>query len=135
MAVNKYGNRKIVVDGISFDSKEEARYYELLKRKKAKGEIINFELQPRYILQPAFKHNGKTIRSITYTADFLVYHLNGSEEVIDVKGMETQQGIMRRKMFWHKFPELNLTWVCRNLKYGDADGWIEYDELKKRRKK
>ena len=131
--MSKYNNAKIVVDGITFDSKDEAKYYELLKAKRAAGEIINFELQPQYILQPSFKKDGKTIRAITYTADFLIYHLDGTEEAVDIKGMETQQGIMRRKMFWSKFPDLKLTWICRSLKYG-IDGWIEYDELKKRRK-
>ena len=134
MTTGKYNNRKIVVDGITFDSKDEALYYELLKEKKANGLILNYELQPQYELQPSFKRDGKTVRAITYTADFLIYHNDGTEEVVDIKGMETQQGIMRRKMFWHKYPELKLTWLSRSLKYGDADGWIEYDDLKKWRK-
>lgn len=133
--MNKYNNKKTVIDGIRFDSKEEAKYYELLKRKRAEGEIQNYELQPKYILQPSFKRDGKTIRAITYTPDFLVYHTDGTEEIIDIKGMETQQGLMRRKMFWHKYPDLKLTWLSRSIKWGDADGWIDYDELKRRRKK
>lgn len=135
MTTGKHNNRKIVVDGITFDSKDEARYYELLKKKKAAGLILNYELQPQYELQPAFKRDGKTVRAITYTADFLIYHKDGTEEVVDIKGMETQQGIMRRKMFWHKYPDLKLTWLARSLKYGDADGWMDYDELKRRRRK
>ena len=134
MTTGKYNNRKITVDQIRFDSQEESRFYELLKRMKANGEILNFELQPKYLLQPAFKYNGKTVRAITYTADFLVYHLDGTEEVVDIKGMETQQGIMRRKMFWHKYPDLKLTWLSRSIKYGDENGWIDYEELKRRRK-
>ena len=134
MTTGKYNNNRITVDGIRFQSKHEALYYELLKEKKAAGLIVNYELQPQYELQPSFKRDGKTVRAITYTADFLVYHLDGTEEVVDIKGMETQQGIMRRKMFWHKYPGLKLTWLCRNLKHGDENGWIEYEELKKRRK-
>ena len=34
-------------------------------------------------------------------------------------------------MMWSKYPETNLTFICRNLKYG---GWIEYDQLKKLRR-
>ena len=132
--MSKYNNDWTTVDGIRFQSKEEARYYELLKRKRAEGKIQNFEFQPKYELQPSFKYAGKTIRAITYTADFLIYHLDGTEEVVDIKGMETQQGIMRRKMFLYKYRNLKLTWLCRSLKYGDADGWIEFEELKKRRK-
>lgn len=133
MARSKYGAKKIVVDGIKFDSKDEAAYYQYLLKQKAQGKILNFELQPKYELQPSFKKNGKTYRAITYAPDFLIYHLDGSEELIDVKGMSTQQGEMRKKLFEYKFPNLKLTWVARSLKYG-VDGWIEYDELKKKRR-
>lgn len=130
---SKYGAKKIVIDGITFDSKDEGRYYLYLKELKAKDKILNFERQPKYELQPSFKKYGKTHRAITYAPDFLIYHLDGSEELIDVKGTETQQGNMRRKMFDYKYPDLKLTWVARSLKYSSS-GWIEYDELKKIRK-
>ncbi|QDY32692.1 DUF1064 domain-containing protein [Clostridium sporogenes] len=130
---SKYGARKIVIDGITFDSKDEGRYYLYLKELKAKDKILNFEQQPKYELQPSFKKHGKTHRAITYAPDFLIYHLDGSEELIDVKGTETQQGNMRRKMFDYKYPDLKLTWVARSLKYSST-GWIEYDELKKIRR-
>ena len=132
--MTKYNNKKIVADGILFDSKEEYRYYELLKQKKAQGLIVNFELQPKYLLQPLFKYNGKTIRAIHYIADFLIYHLDGTEEVIDIKGMAVPVALMKRKMMQYRYPELKLTWLSRSVKWGDTDGWIEYDELKKRRK-
>ncbi|MBD5572367.1 DUF1064 domain-containing protein [Clostridium botulinum] len=130
---SKYGAKKIVIDGITFDSKDEGKYYEYLKKLKSQEKILNFELQPKYELQPSFKKYGKTHRAITYAPDFLIYHLDGSEELIDVKGTETQQGNMRRKMFDYKYPDLKLTWVSRSLKYSST-GWIEYDELKKIRR-
>ncbi|HIG0358897.1 MAG: DUF1064 domain-containing protein [Clostridium sp.] len=130
---SKYGAKKIVIDGITFDSKDEGRYYLYLKELKAKDKILNFERQPKYELQPSFKKYGKTHKAITYAPDFLIYHLDGSEELIDVKGTETQQGNMRRKMFDYKYPDLKLTWISRSLKYSST-GWIEYDELKKIRR-
>ncbi|NFC47382.1 DUF1064 domain-containing protein [Clostridium botulinum] len=130
---SKYGAKKIVIDGITFDSKDEGKYYLYLKELKAKDKISNFEQQPKYELQPSFKKYGKTYRAITYAPDFLIYHLDGSEELIDVKGTETQQGNMRRKMFDYKYPDLKLTWISRSLKYSST-GWIEYDELKKIRR-
>mgnify|MGYP006882852586 FL=1 len=39
--------------------------------------------------------------------------------------------LLKRKMMWAKYPETNLTFICRNLKYG---GWVEYDTLKKLRR-
>lgn len=134
MTNSKYGAKKITIDGITFDSKDEGKYYLYLKELKFKGEILNFELQPKYELQPSFKKCGKTYRAITYAPDFLIYHLDGTEELIDVKGMSTQQGEMRRKMFDYKYPELKLTWVARSLKYSST-GWIEYGELKRIRAK
>ncbi len=131
---SKYKSEKIVVDGITFDSKDEAKYYEYLKMKRAKGLIENFELQPKYVLIPGFKKNGKTYRAVTYTPDFLIYHLDGTQELIDVKGFSTQQGELRKKLFEYRYPELKLTWIARNLKFGDEHGWIGYEELQKKRK-
>ncbi|WP_125153118.1 DUF1064 domain-containing protein [Clostridium rectalis] len=133
MVKSKYKSEKITVDGITFDSKDEAKYYEYLKSKKAKGQILNFELQPKYVLIPPFKKNGKTYRAMTYTPDFLVYHLDESEELIDVKGFSTQQGEIRKKLFDYKYQNIKLTWVARSLKYSQT-GWIEYDKLKKIRR-
>lgn len=133
--LSKYNAKKITIDGIRFDSKNEAKYYEYLKLMKSQGKIDNFELQPKYELQPKFKKYGKTIRAINYIADFLIYHLDGTEEVIDVKGMATPVALQKRKEFDYKYPNLKLTWICRNIKYGDKHGWIEYDELQKIKRK
>lgn len=132
--MSKYNSEKIVIDGITFDSKMEGMYYEYLKKLKSKGQIENFELQPKFVLIPSFKYKGKTERATTYTLDFLIYHLDGREEYIDVKGNETPQGIIKFKMLKHQHPEMDFKWIARSLKYGN-DGWIEYGELKKVRSK
>ena len=131
--MNKYRNKKVEIDGIKFDSKDEAQYYLYLKKQKEDGKIKDFGLQQKFELQPSFKKDGKSHRAITYTVDFAVYKWNGEVEYIDVKGMETQQGLLRKKLFDYKYPELKLIWVAKSLKYG-VDGWIEYGELKKKRK-
>lgn len=131
--MSKYKSKKITADGNTFDSIDEYRYYEYLISKKTKGEIVNFELQPKYTMIPAFKKYGKTHRAVTYTPDFLVYHVDGSEELIDVKGYSTQQGELRRKLFDYLNPKIKLTWISRSLKYSET-GWIDYCELRKIRK-
>lgn len=69
--MNKYGNRKIIVDNIKFDSiKESIRYKELVLLQKT-GKIQDLKLQPRFLLQESFKKNGKTYRKIEYVADFM----------------------------------------------------------------
>ncbi|KAB8139283.1 DUF1064 domain-containing protein [Gracilibacillus oryzae] len=96
---SKYGNRKTKVDGHTFDSKLEAKYYgELLLRKKA-GEIKSFKLQPRYELQPTYKKDNKTVRKIEYVADFLIEYADGSIEVVDIKGHITKEFALKRKIF------------------------------------
>ena len=44
----KYGNIKVTIDGHSFDSKVEARYYGQLKIMQKGGLILGFDLQPKF---------------------------------------------------------------------------------------
>lgn len=127
---SKYNAKTVELDGYIFDSKLEARYYELLKEKQKNDEILFFRVQPIYQLQETFKKYNKTFRRIDYIADFEVHHLDGSIEVVDVKGVETEAFKIKRKLFEHKYP-YKLSLVTYVKKYG---GWIELDELKKRRK-
>ena len=53
----KYNSNKIIIDGTKFDSKDEAKYYEYLKQMKFEGKILNFELQPKFILIPKFQYS------------------------------------------------------------------------------
>src|SRR5690554_128886 len=105
---SKYNNQKTMVDGIKFDSKKEAEYYCQLKLLKQAGKIKDYGLQPRYELQPAFKKNGKKYRAITYIADFVITNNDGTTEVVDIKGVETQVFKIKRKLFEYKYPDLNL---------------------------
>ncbi|WP_249323475.1 DUF1064 domain-containing protein [Wansuia hejianensis] len=105
---NKYRNIKTQVDGITFDSKKEAEYYCKLKLLKQAGEIKDFGLQPRYELQPTFRKNGTTYRAITYVADFIITNLDGTTEVVDIKGVETQVFKIKQKLFEYMYPDLSL---------------------------
>ena len=102
---NKYGAKKTKVDGVIFDSGMEAEFYALLKDSK---EVVCFELQPRYLLQEAFKKEGKTIRKIEYVADFKVLYKDKTFEVIDVKGQVTDVFKLKKKLFDKRYPELKL---------------------------
>ena len=106
---NKYHAVKTEVDGIKFDSRAEAtRYCELKLMQKAK-KIKSLKLQPKYILQEAFACNGKKIRAITYTADFSYFECSTEKSVVeDVKGLETEVFKIKKKLFLHQFPWLDL---------------------------
>ena len=43
--MNKFKNKKIVVDGVMFDSKKEAEYWRVLKTRQDFGEIENLRRQ------------------------------------------------------------------------------------------
>ena len=134
MKPTKYKNKKVVADGYSFDSIAERDYYYKLKNEKATGKIIDFELQPKFVLQEKFKHRTEgNIREIAYIADFRVIPLNRDEYIIDIKGMATAKALVFRKMFLKIYPYHDLIWLVKSKKYGD-DGWICYFKLQKIRR-
>lgn len=119
------------LDGIVFDSALELRYYrDVLLPLVESGEVVEYELQKPYELQPKFVHDGRTVQAIRYVADFYVKYSDGREEVIDIKGFADATALLKRKLFWYTFPDLNYIW----LTYSRPDnGWIEYENLKKAR--
>lgn len=99
---SKYSSAKTDIDGIRFDSKKEAEFYAELKLREKAGEISHLRLQPRYLLQEAFKYNGKQHREIEYVADF-EYIENGETVVVDVKGFKTAVYMLKKKLFLYKY--------------------------------
>ena len=51
----KYHNKKVECDGIIFDSIKEKNYYCELKILRMAGEVIDFERQVTFELQPKFR--------------------------------------------------------------------------------
>ena len=88
--MSKYKSSKVEYMGIKFDSRQEMEYYHLLCERLRLGEISDFSCQPKYVLIDKFVKDGKNYRETTYTPDFKVEHLDGSIELIDVKGFGTQ---------------------------------------------
>lgn len=104
----KYHNRKTVIDGIRFDSQREGERYRELKLLKTAGVVLDFELQPEYVLLEGFTKNGTRYHPIKYRADFRVRYPDGRVEIEDVKGMQTREFIIKRKLFEHRYPDLAL---------------------------
>lgn len=71
--MNKYRNKKVIVEDYVFDSIAESRRYKELKLLLKANKISDLKLQPRFLLQDSFKKNGKTFRKIEYVADFMYY--------------------------------------------------------------
>ena len=92
----KYGNKKVTVQGIKFDSKWESERYLYIKSLERAGRVRNLELQVRFALEV----NGQKI--CTYIADFRYEkeNANGDWEKIveDAKGVETPEFKLKKKL-------------------------------------
>lgn len=106
---SKYHNKIAYYDGIAFDSIKERDYYaDVLLPLKWAGEIKNIDMQVSFVLQPPFKHGGKTIKGIKYVADFVITYPDGRKKVIDTKGYRTKEYQLKRKMLLYKYPEIDF---------------------------
>jgi len=118
-------------NNICFDSILEMKYYrDVILPKVESGDIVYYELQKPYELQQKFTHDDKTVQPIKYVADFFIVFRDGHEEVIDTKGCPDSVAILKRKMFWYHFPNINYKWVCFSKIDG---GWCDYEYVKKQR--
>lgn len=111
--MNKYRNKKTVVDGITFDSRKEAKRYNELKLLQMGKIISGLELQKSFELIPAQYEEVETVtpkkqikkikkrlieRPVNYIADFCYRDDNGNYIVEDTKGKRTKEYIIKRKL-------------------------------------
>lgn len=119
-------------NGIVFDSVLEMKYYrDVVLPGVESGEIVYYELQKKYVLQDGFERNGKKVLPIVYVADFYIEYSDGRIDVVDVKGCPDATAKIKRKLFWHRYPELNYIWVTYLKKFG---GWGLYDDYMRRKR-
>lgn len=108
----KYGNKKVIIDGIVFDSKREAKRWSELRILERAGEIQHLSRQVKFVLIPTQREKGtiglhggvkpgKVIeRECAYIADFF-YMKDGVPVVEDTKGFRTTDYIIKRKLMLH----------------------------------
>lgn len=100
---SKYHNRKVIVDGMRFDSVKEAKRWRELCLMYRAGEIGEVERQVEFVLIPTQRirtpdGKTKTERAVKYIADFVYTDKNGRQVVEDVKGVRTKEYIIKRKL-------------------------------------
>lgn len=107
----KYHSRKVIKDGMTFDSvKEYKRFCELSLLERA-GAIRNLERQVKFVLIPSqreftneidkkgkFKKGKILERECAYIADFCYLDEKGRRVVEDTKGFKTKDYIIKRKL-------------------------------------
>lgn len=113
----KYHNKKVTIDGITFDSIKEGNRYRELKLLERAGKIQELETQVKFTLIPAqykyierYGKKGQALQSkkiclekeCAYKADF-VYYENGVKVVEDTKGVKTKDYIIKRKLMLYVY--------------------------------
>jgi hypothetical protein len=91
---HKYKAVQTISDGIKFQSKKEARYYDELKLRQKAGEVVFFLRQVPFDLAGGVK----------YRCDFQEFRSDGTVHFIDVKGKRTTEYIARKKMVEALYP-------------------------------
>ena len=118
--MRKYHNKKVTIDGITFDSqKEYKRWRELCLLERA-GEITDLLRQVKFLLIPTqieqferfSEKTGKKLKDgqrvlekeCAYYADFVyIDKRTGKTVVEDTKGLRTEAYILKRKLMLHKY--------------------------------
>ena len=107
---SKYHARKVTVDGVTFDSRKEARRWSELRMLEQAGDIIGLRRQVKFVLIPAQRESdtvgpkggvkrGRLLeRECAYIADFVYERKDGSQIVEDTKGVRTPEYIIKRKL-------------------------------------
>lgn len=100
MASHYYG-QKVKLDGYTFDSKQEARFY----LQYVKPSKLRYGVHPHYRVIDMFPIGGYRMRGMTYTPDFVIKDSDGKLlHVYDVKAGFTQYSVstaarLRFKLF------------------------------------
>lgn len=128
---SRYTTYKPIINGIEYDSLMEGRYYLYLLRLKSEGVVKKIERQIAFELQPKFKKAGKIFRPITYISDFVVHYAEGNVDVIDVKGKETPEFKLKRKLFEFQYSDYTLKTIQY---YPDTDEWVDTAIIKRLQK-
>lgn len=104
--MSKYRNKKVTIDGITFDSIKEGKRYQELKLLEKANEITELKLQVPFILLDSYVLNGKKRQGIKYIADFVYIDIKTGKYVVeDVKSSATKTQVykLKKKLFEQKY--------------------------------
>lgn len=115
--MQKYFNKRTMIDNIAFSSKKEASRYLELKILLQKNYICDLKLQQKFELQPKFVKNGKKYQSINYVADFTYFDVTKHKYIVeDVKAfckkkqkfLSTPEYKLKKKLFEFLYPDKEI---------------------------
>lgn len=98
---NKYGAKKQVAqDGIKRDSMFEASVADMLYLRKLGKDIKDYDSQYKVEMW-CYRENGLPAFKVSHKVDFRIHHNDGSFELLEAKGVETDDYKWRRKFLEH----------------------------------
>jgi hypothetical protein len=101
-AQHKFHAKPTTIDNIKFASKLEARYYQHLLLLQRGGAVVGFMRQ----VPLHFKSGNK------YVMDFLIFNSDGTCVAVDVKGVETKEFKIKRRLIEDEYPWLDFKTVA-----------------------
>jgi len=93
MRRNKYGNKRVKLDGYSFESKAEARYYGEMKLLEQAHIISGLVVHPKYPIV------YKGTKVCVVELDFEYCDADGVIHFVDVKGQYLPMSRLKHKLF------------------------------------
>ena len=104
---SKYHNRKVVIDGMTFDSVKEGSRYQELKLLEKAGEIVGLVRQQKIELVP----KTNMFRAVYYIPDFTYFSKREGKTIYeDVKGCKTEVYKLKKKiLYWRHGIEITET--------------------------
>lgn len=102
---NKYGARKVWVDGVAFDSKKEADYYTYLKLLVQGGQLDGFAYHGNIVV---IAGNKSEQRGSVYETDFILFKPDKTYEIVETKGCWTDSARLKQKALREKYPKLKV---------------------------
>lgn len=97
---NKYGAKRTEFKGKIYDSKFEAYVASELETRKLAGDIKDYDTQYR-IESWAYREDGTKAFLVKHKVDFRIHHNDGSFELHEAKGVETDDYKWRKKFLEH----------------------------------
>lgn len=96
--MSKYGNKKTVVDNITFASRKEARRYEELRLLEQAGEIWALRWQVKIPLHTVDPTTMEMVKVCDYICDYVYKEKGETRDTFeDVKGMRTQVYLLKKR--------------------------------------
>lgn len=104
---NKYGAKRTEFNGKIYDSKFEAQTAQSLELRKRAKDIKDYDIQYQIVAIAYDKHGDPAITK-KHKVDFRIHHNDGSFELYEAKGIETDDYKNRREF-------LEKLWLPENL--------------------